>query len=86
MPWKEATQVSLRREFVTLASQPEANISRLCRRFGISRKTGYKWIGRFEAKGLSGLEDRSRRPHRSANRTPARMEAAVCDVRRQHPA
>lgn len=78
--------MSLRREFVTLASQPEANVSGLCRRFGISRKTGYKWIGRFEAEGLSGLEDRSRRPHRSPSRTSTRVEAVVCHVRREHPA
>lgn len=78
--------MSLRREFVLLASQPDANISSLCRRFEISRKTGYKWIGRFEAEGISGLEDRSRRPHRSPNRTPERVEAFVCNVRRAHPA
>lgn len=86
MPWKEATTMSLRREFVTLAAQPEANISALCRRYGISRKTGYKWIKRFEAEGLTGLEDRSRRPHCSPNRTPAHVEAVICDVRREHPA
>ena len=86
MPWKEATTTSLRREFVTLALQPEANISALCRRYGISRKTGYKWINRFEAQGLTGLEDRSRRPHRSPNPTPAHVAAVICDVRREHPA
>lgn len=85
MPWKEATRVSLRREFVTLASHPEANISALCRRFDISRKTGYKWLRRFEQEGAAGLRDRSRRPHSSPNRTPEPIEAAVCGVRRAHP-
>lgn len=86
MPWKEATKVSLRHEFVTLARQPEANVSALCRRFGISRKTGYKWLRRFEAEGVAGLEDRSRRPDHSPNRTPSHVEEAVCSVRRAHPA
>jgi transposase InsO family protein len=86
VPWKEATKVSLRREFVTLASQPGANISVLCHRFDISRKTGYKWLRRFEEEGAVGLEDRSRRPHRSPNRTSAHVEEVVCGVRRAHPA
>lgn len=86
MPWREASRVSLRREFVALASHPEANVSALCRRFGISRKTGYKWLGRFEAEGAAGLRDRSRRPRSCPHRTADRVEAAVCRIRRAHPA
>ncbi len=44
MPWKVRDNVSLRKEFVLLAIQPDANVRELCRRFGISPKTGYKWI------------------------------------------
>lgn len=84
MPWQEASQVSLRREFVALAVAPEANISQLCRRFGISRKTGYKWLARAREDPTS-LEDRSRRPHRSPTRTARHVEAEVCGVRREHP-
>ena len=69
-----------REEFVRLASQAEANVSELCRRFGISRKTGYKWLSRDE------LADRSRRPHSSPSRTPAELEAKVLVVRREHAA
>ena len=47
MGWQEVSIVSSRNEFVTLASQAGANIAGLCRRFGISRTTGYKWLGRF---------------------------------------
>jgi len=47
MPWREATAMSLRLEFVQLAMKDGANISQLCRDFGISRKTGYKWLQRF---------------------------------------
>ena len=69
-----------REEFVGLARQPDANVSELCRRFGISRKTGYKWLGRDD------LEDASRRPHSSPTRMPAELEAQVLAVRARHPA
>ena len=68
-----------REEFVCLARQPGANISELCRRYGISRKTGYKWLGREQ------LEDRSRRPHSSPARTSAEVEAQVLALRARHP-
>jgi len=86
MPWKECDCVSLRREFVALAGQEEAQVAELCRRFGVSRPTGYKWLRRFALEGLDGLEDRSRRPHRLRCPTRAEMEAAVLAVREAHPA
>lgn len=86
MPWKETTTMSLRTEFVYLAQTTGANISQLCRRFGISRKTGYKWRKRFWEDGESGLVDRSRRPHRSPGRSTASTEALVMQVRQEHPA
>lgn len=77
--------MSERREFVRWASQPGANKSELSRRFGISRKTGYKWLHRA-AKGDEGLGDRSRRPHHSPTRTAPELEAQVCALRRHDPA
>ena len=62
MAWKERSVVSLRQEFVQLACQEEANIRALCRHYRISPTTGYKWLRRFEAEGVAGLEDRSRWP------------------------
>lgn len=85
MPWKEATPMSLRAEFIHLAELEGANISELCRRFGISRKTGYKWLKRYEEGGEGGLADRSRRPHHSPKRSSAEVEAAVIKVREEHP-
>ena len=70
-----------RAEFVGLAGAEEANVSALCRRFGISRKTGYKWLGRHRADGALG--ERSRRPCSSPSRTSAEMEAAVLALRRE---
>lgn len=86
MPWKEATAMSLRREFVTLALQPESAMSEVCRRFGVSRKTGYKWLGRFQEAGVEGLKNRSRRPHSSPLKTDDKVEQAVLKVRDTHPA
>lgn len=85
MPWKDTTIVSLRLEFVTLALKEDANLSQLCKRFGISRKTGYKWLERFLEEGPTGLLDRSRRPHYSPLRTPKVVEQAVLKLRDEHP-
>lgn len=86
MPWREVSIMSERREFVDLARQEGANIRELCRRFGISAPTGYKWVERFETEGVDGLRDRSRRPHRSPGSTPVEVEEAVLAERERHPA
>ena len=86
MPWKVETVMSRRKELVTLAVSEGVNMSELCRREGVSRKTGHKWLRRYREQGESGLDDLSRRPHRSPNRTSDEMEQAVVDLRREHPA
>jgi transposase InsO family protein len=86
MPWKESSTMSQRQEFVLLASVENANIRQLCRRFGISPTTGYKWLGRYQLDGVSGLSDQSRRPLNSPTRTSSKVEQAVVQLRRQHPA
>lgn len=85
MPWKGSI-VEQRLEFVMLATREGAEMSELCRRFGISRPAGYKWVARFKAQGLAGLEDRSRRPTHSPGQCAAAVERAVLDVRDAHPA
>ena len=85
MPWKESTPMSERSEFVSFATREGVNLSALCRQYGISRKTGYKWLRRLREQGWEGVIDRSRRPHRSPARTPAEVETLVCDLRSQHP-
>jgi transposase InsO family protein len=57
----------------------------LCREFGISRKTGYKILERYEECGVEGLSDRTRRPFRYANRLPPQVESAIVAVRREKP-
>lgn len=85
VPWNEISIMEQRREFVALASHEGANISELCRRFGISRQVGYKWLGRFSGRD-EDLSDRSRRPLCCPAQTCPDVEAAVLAVRDAHPA
>jgi len=85
MPWKEVRMTALRKEFVSLVMR-NGNISELCRRFNISRKTGYKWLGRYLANGEAGLLNRSRRPEHSPRKVTSEIEEAVVTLRREHPA
>lgn len=86
MPWQEITTMESRAEFCRLVSQDDTNMSEVCRRFGISRKTGYKWLRRWQAAGGDGLIDQSRRPHTSPARTDEALEARVVALREAHPA
>src|SRR4051812_47675474 len=85
MPWKECSLMSSRLEFAMLARVPGANIRELCRRFGISPKTGYKLLSRFDEAGADGLRDRSRRPLTSPGRSAAEIEAYVLGLHAAHP-
>jgi transposase InsO family protein len=69
-----------------LAQQEDSNISGLCKLFGISRKTGYKWLNRFDANGNAGLNNRSRRPYSSPFKSHECIEAAIVALREAHPA
>ncbi|HEX2685573.1 MAG TPA: IS481 family transposase [Kofleriaceae bacterium] len=86
MPWNEVSVMDQRREFVRLFEQGGSTHAELCRRFKISRKTGYKWRERAES-GLPGWAgDRSRRPHNSPGQSEAAIEGRVLSVRDAHPA
>jgi len=84
MPWRAVSTEALRQEFLTLNAQGAVSFRELCRRFGISRKTGYKW--RARAAAGAALTDRARRPQRSPRRTGPAVEAAVVGLRHAHPA
>src|SRR5262245_563217 len=77
MPFCEMAVMSQRREFAELAVKPGVNIRELCRRYGISPTTGYKWRERYGSGGLAALAERSRRPHSSPQRTSSAIEAKV---------
>jgi transposase InsO family protein len=80
MPWKQVSIMEQRQEFLSLARIEGANISELCRRYGISRDTAYRWLKRED------FADRSRRPQNSPSRTTSEMEASVLAVRDAYPA
>ena len=85
MPWKETVAMEERIRFVLQAREEGRNLAQLCREFGISRKTGYKWVERYESRGLDGLGELSRRPWSCPWSVNQEM---VCDVireRRSHP-
>jgi transposase InsO family protein len=75
-----------RLDFVRLADQATVPFATLCASFGISRKTGYKWLKRYQAMGTAGLVDQSRRPHTTPRATPAAVVAQVAELVETHPA
>ena len=81
MPWSTRDTMSLRLEFIALATQPGCNRRELCRRFGISAQTAYKWLARHREEGAAGLADRARRPHSSPDRTAKEIEQRVVTMR-----
>jgi len=85
MPWVTNTVVEARREFVTLADLPGANVRALCRKFNVSPKTAYKLLKRFRARGDQGLQDVSRRPLGNTPKIPERVARAVSSIRAAHP-
>jgi transposase-like protein len=85
MSWDIQDTIGRRHEFVTLALTGSVSMAELCRRFGISRKTGYKWRERFAMHGVLALVDRPQDRSRPRQQTPARTEAQVLALRRRHP-
>jgi transposase InsO family protein len=78
--------MSLRLEFVNLAQKENANMAELCRRFEISRESGYKWLRRFRIGGVEALADRSRKPHTSPHGTLEPVREQLLELRAKHPA
>jgi len=84
MAWKVKTKMSQRYEFVQLAKKENCNFSQLCKRFNISRPTGYKWLHRYQEKDLSTLKDHSKRPYHSPNKVKEETEELVLKLRQKH--
>jgi putative transposase len=85
MGWKETCVVEERFRFVEEFRSEEWSMSELCRRFGVSRKTGYKWLERYREAGLEGLFDESRAALSRPNAIAPEIAEVVLDFRRQHP-
>jgi putative transposase len=84
MAWQDVEPMEERMRFVVTAAREERVFTDLCREFGISRKTGCKWLARYRAWGLDGLQEVSRRPRASPTRMPADVEALVLRERHRH--
>jgi putative transposase len=84
MSLKELSGVVRRLQFVKLVCKAQQSMSQLCRLFGFSRKSGYKWKARFEREGSGGLRDRGCRPHSSPRQITAPWLIRIRRLRRRH--
>src|SRR2546427_346846 len=85
MAWTETDPMKERLHFVTDWDRRLYTVTELCARYGVSRKTGYKWLARYADVGVAGLAERSRAPHRCPHRIAPAVAAAIVETRRQHP-
>jgi len=85
MPWREMGPMEQRLEFIREYDTELFTMTELAAQYGISRKTAYKWLERYHAEGVLGLQDLSRRPHHSPQATAGDLVDAVVALRRRHP-
>jgi putative transposase len=85
MPWSQTSPMDQRTQFIADFLRATLSISELCSSYGVSRKTGYKWIDRYLQHGPEALVERSRRPQNSPNGTPREIVASIIEARRHHP-
>lgn len=77
MPWKEVFPMEERLRFVIIAGKGTEVFCDLCKEYGISPKTGYKWLRRYKQWGAAGMRELSRRPRHSPSRTKTAMEEKI---------
>jgi putative transposase len=85
MPWNETAPMNERVKFIAWYLQQEEPFTALCEHAGVSRKTGYKWVERYDAGGVAALLDRSRAPRSHPHAVTAEIIDAIVTVRRRHP-
>lgn len=86
MPFNNKTVMEQKIEFILLAKKSDGlKFSSLCKRFNISRKTGYKWLNRYKDLGLDGLQEKTRRPSKSPRKCCERIEDYVIRLRNEDP-
>ena len=86
MPWEEKKLMSIKEEFIFEVLNKNQPITDLCKKFNISRKTGYKWINRYKENGVFGLQDLSQRPLVSPNRISDEKVELIANIRNEFPA
>jgi putative transposase len=85
MPWSQTSPMDQRTQFIADYLREVLSVTELCDLYGISRKTAYKWIERYLRQGPAGLEERTRRPQSSPNRTADEVTQALLEARKRHP-
>ena len=85
MPWSQLSPMDQKTQFIADYLRRRLSVTELCDHYGISRKTGYKWIERYEHGGLASLAERSRRPHACPTQTPEEVVQALTEARQRHP-
>ena len=85
MTWSEISPMDQRTQFIADYLRGLLCITELCELYGVSRKTGYKWIDRYIRHGPAGLEEGSRRPEHSPNETASEIITAIIEARHRHP-
>jgi putative transposase len=85
MGWMETCAVEERMRFVMVVEQGQSMFAAVCRQFGVSRRTGYKWLERYEEAGVAGLADRSRAPLHRPHAMSDEIAESCLEVRRAHP-
>lgn len=81
MPWRQVDPMIERLRFIRDARQRVATFADLCRLYGITRTTGYKWLHRAEESGIDYLQELSRRPHSCPHATPPALTARLLEAR-----
>src|SRR3989304_2251787 len=84
MAWKKVLSMDERARFVLEVEKAEMSVAELCRRYSVSRKTGYKWIRRYRVEGLDGIRERSSRPNRCPHKTNPEWEERIILERVRH--
>lgn len=85
MPWRSSSPMDQKTQFIADYLRHTLSFTELCALYHVSRKTGYKWVSRYEELGASGLAERSCRPHTCPRQTPDEAVAAIIEARRHHP-
>ena len=84
MTWKASCVMDERVKLIGECLEGELTMAELCRRYGISRRVGYKWLARYEHEGVGGLEERSRAPHTHPNEVPSEVETEIVAMKEKH--
>jgi len=85
MPWKETCAMQEKEAFIKDWLSREFDMSELCRRYRVSRVTGYEVVGRFKAEGMAGLQERSHARHGQAHATESAAIKAIVELKQRHP-